>query len=212
MTRTVVAAFDFDGTLTRSDSVVPFLRLVAGRRRLVIGLGRRAPSVALAAARRDRDRLKALATDAVFRGVPSSRVDAVAREHGRTIAVRGLRDDVVARVGWHLQQGHRVVIVSASYEPYVHVVAEALGVADVVATRLAVDADDAYTGAIDGPNCRAQEKVRRLEQWWTAQGLTRAGVELWAYGDSSGDRELLAWSDHPVWVHDTLDSVAPASA
>ena len=32
MTRTVVAAFDFDGTLTKSDSVVPFLRLVGGRR------------------------------------------------------------------------------------------------------------------------------------------------------------------------------------
>jgi phosphoserine phosphatase len=35
---------------------------------------------------------------------------------------------------------------------------------------------------------------------------------LWAYGDSAGDRALLAWADHPVWVQDTLDSVAPASA
>ena len=212
MTRTVVAAFDFDGTLTRADSVVPFLRLVGGRARLVSGLGRRTPSVASAAVRRDRDRLKALATDAVFRGVPRSRVDAIALEHGRAIATRGLRDDVVARLGWHLQQGHRVVIVSASYEPYVRVVAEALGVADVVATRLAVDAADVCTGAIDGPNCRAAEKVRRLGQWLTARGLTREQVELWAYGDSAGDRELLAWADHPVWVHDALDSVAPASA
>jgi phosphatidylglycerophosphatase C len=212
MTHPVVAAFDFDGTLTRTDSVVPFLRLVGGRRRLVLGLGRRAPSVAAAVVRRDRDRLKALATDAVFRGVAQSRVDALARQHGRAIAVRGLRDDVVARLGWHLEHGHLVVIVSASYEPYVHVVAEALGVAHVVATRLAVDAAGVCTGAIDGPNCRAQEKVRRLERWLNAQGLARDGVELWAYGDSAGDRELLAWADHPVWVRETLDSVAPASA
>ena len=170
MTRTVVAAFDFDGTLTRDDSVVPFLRLVGGRRRLVLGLARRAPSVALAAVRRDRDRLKALATDAVFRGVPRSESTPSPSNTAARSPHAASRDDVVARLGWHLQQGHRVVIVSASYEPYVRVVAEALGVADVVATRLAVDAAEACTGAIDGPNCRAEEKVRRLEQWLTAQG------------------------------------------
>src|SRR4029453_17018730 len=125
MTGTVVAAFDFDGTLTRSDSVVPFLLLVGGRRKLLLRLARRAPRVIAAAARRDRDRLKALATDAVFRGVPRARVDALALEHGRAIAVRGLRDDVVARLRWHLEHGHRVVIVSPSYERYVRAAAGA---------------------------------------------------------------------------------------
>ena len=210
--RVQVAAFDFDGTLTRSDSVVPFLRRVAGWRKLVVQLARRAPSVIVTAARRDRDRLKVLATDAAFRGVPQSRVDALALEFGRTIAVRGLRDDVVSRLGWHLEQGHRVVIVSASYEPYVRVVAGAFGVTDVVATRLAVDGADVCTGELEGANCRAAEKVHRLEQWLSQHGLARADVELWAYGDSAGDRELLAYADHPVWVHDPLDSVAPASA
>ena len=211
MSRTNIAAFDFDGTLTRSDSVVPFLRLVGGRGWMV-RLARHAPSVIVAAARRDRDRLKALATDAVFRGVPRSRVDALALEQGRAIADGGLRDDVVARLGWHLEQAHQVVIVSASYEPYVRVVASSLGATDFVATRLAVDARDVCTGELDGSNCRAEEKVRRLEQWLVERGLVRADVELWAYGDSAGDRELLAWADHPIWVREPLDSVAPASA
>ena len=210
MTRTNIAAFDFDGTLTRSDSVLPFLRLVGGRW-WMMRLARHTPSVIVAAARRDRDRLKALATDAVFRDVPRLRVDALALEHGRAIAVRGLRDDVVSRLGWHLEHGHQAVIVSASYEPYVRVVAEALGASDVVATRLGVSAD-LCTGRLDGPNCRAAEKVRRLEQWLSERGLARADVELWAYGDSAGDRELLASADHPVWVNEPLDSVAPASA
>jgi phosphatidylglycerophosphatase C len=156
--------------------------------------------------------MKALATDAVFRGVPCACVDALALEHGRAIAVRGLRDDVVARLGWHLGAGHRVVIVSASYEPYVRVVADSLGAAGVVATRLEVDAHGMCTGRLDGANCRAAEKVRRLEQWLAQSELSRSGVELWAYGDSGGDRELLAFADHPVWVHDPLDSVAPTSA
>jgi len=147
--RMVVAAFDFDGTLTRSDSVVPFLRLVGGRRKLVFGLLRQAPSVVRAAVRRDRDRLKALATAAVFRDLPRSRIDELARTYGRSLAVTGLRDDVVARLGWHLEQGHLVVIVSASYEPYVSVVAEALNVSNVVATRLELDAADVCTGGIE---------------------------------------------------------------
>jgi len=168
--------------------------------------------VVLAAARRDRDRLKALATAAVFRDVSRLRIDELARTYGRSLAVTGLRDDVVARLGWHLEQGHLVVIVSASYEPYVSVVAEALNVSNVVATRLQLDAADVCTGGIDGPNCRAAEKVNRLERWLAARGLTRAEIELWAYGDSPGDRELLAWADHPVWVREPLDSVAPASA
>ena len=28
----------------------------------------------------------------------------------------------------------------------------------------------------------------------------------------TADAPPLAWADHPVWVHDTVDSVAPASA
>ena len=212
MTRMAVAAFDFDGTLTRADSVMPFMYRVGGRRRLVLGLVRRAPSVIVALARRDRDRLKALATAAVFRGVARARIEELAVEHGRSIALGGLRDDIVARLRWHLERGHRVVIVSASYEPYVRVVAETLGIADVVATRLAVGSDGVCTGQLHGRNCRADEKVRRLERWLSESGSTRDGVELWAYGDSAGDRALLAWADHPVWVQDTLDSVAPASA
>jgi phosphatidylglycerophosphatase C len=211
MTRTTIAAFDFDGTLTRSDSVVPFLRLVGGRG-WTVRLARHAPSVIAAAARRDRDRLKALATDAVFRGMSRPRVDALALEHGRAILAGGLRDDVVARLGWHLDQGHQAVIVSASYEPYVRVVAGSLGATGVVATRLAVDTDDVCTGELDGRNCRAEEKVHRLDGWLSERGLARADLELWAYGDSAGDRELLAWADHPVWVRERLDSVAPASA
>jgi phosphatidylglycerophosphatase C len=212
MTRTVVTAFDFDGTLTRSDSVVPFLRLVVGRGRLIGRLARRGHKVVGALARRDRDRLKQIASEAVFRGVPRSRVEALALEHGRAIVANGLRDDVVARLRWHLAQGHQAVIVSASYEPYVRVVAESLDVSEVIATRLVIDASDVCTGALDGANCRAAEKVRRLEHWLSRRGLDRADVELWAYGDSAGDRELLAAADHPVWVNDPLDSVAPASA
>ena len=69
--------------------------------------------------------------------------------------------------------------------------------------------DAQCSGRLDGPNCRGPEKVRRLREWFDRQGLDRADLTLWAYGDSSGDRELLAWADHPVWVTEPLASVSP---
>jgi len=100
------------------------------------------------------------------------------------------------------------VIVSASYESYVRVVAGALGDIAVVATRLEAD-EGRCTGRLDGANCRGPEKVRRLHAWLEAEGLARDEITLYAYGDSSGDRELLAWSDHPHRVNEPLTSVAP---
>jgi phosphatidylglycerophosphatase C len=205
--RPVVAAFDVDGTLTRRDCVVPFLWRLGGAR-LVLGLARHAPSVIAALARRDRDRLKALATAAAFRGRSVATVQRAAAVFGAQIE-RWLRDDTTARLSWHRDQGHTVVLVSASYEIYLDVLGRTLGVDAVLATRL--DGDGAtYTGALVGRNCRGPEKLRRLDEWLaTRDGAEggRHGVVLWAYGDSAGDRELLGAADHPVWATTPLTSV-----
>lgn len=206
---TVVAAFDFDATLTRRDTVVPFLRRLAGDRGLALGLLARSHRLAPAAMRRNRDALRAMATEQVFRGRPIADVEALARDFGDEIFAVGLRPDTAARLQWHREAGHRIVIVSASYEQYVRVVGEHLGVDAVLATRLEVEAGRC-TGRLEGPNCRGPEKLVRLRGWLDEHGLAPDDVALWAYGDSSGDRELLAAADHPHWVREPLDSVAPA--
>jgi phosphatidylglycerophosphatase C len=206
-----VVAIDFDETITHRDSVVPFMFRVAGRVPFVLGLVRRLPRLMASIARRDRNAMRAVATESAFTGRQHTDVERMAREWGREIVASRLRDDVVARIGWHLAQGHQVVVVSASYEPYLRVVGEHLGVHGVVGTRLEVGTDGRCTGALSGPNCRAAEKVVRLDAWLAEQGLSREGVTLWAYGDSAGDRELLAAADHPVWAKQPLTSVAPTS-
>jgi phosphatidylglycerophosphatase C len=206
---TTIAAFDFDETLTRRDTVVPFLRRLAGGRTLALGLLARSHRLAPAAMRRNRDVLRAMATDQVFRGRSVAEVEAHAREYGEQIYAVGLRPDTAARLAWHREAGHSVVIVTASYEHYVHVVGEHLGVDAVLATRLEVE-DDRCTGRLLGPNCRGPEKVVRLQRWLADQDLALDEVTLWAYGDSGGDRELLAAAQHPHWVRTPLDSVTPA--
>ena len=87
---------------------------------------------------------------------------------------------------------------SASLDPYLVPLGPSLGVDGVVCTVLERGADGRLTGSLVGPNCRGAEKARRVEAWLSERRL--ADVELWAYGDSAGDDELLALADHPLRV------------
>lgn len=197
----VVAAFDVDGTLTTHDCVVPFLRRVAGTARLVLGLAARPHRLVPALVRRDRDALKALSSGVAFRGRSVAAVGAAAEEFAGAVHRSRMRADTVATLRRHQADGHTVVLVSASFAVYLRPLAALLGVDHVVATELETDSSgERYTGALLGPNCRGPEKVVRLHRWLDQLESPRAGVEVWAYGDSPGDRELLADADHAVWV------------
>jgi len=192
---TRIAAFDLDGTLTTRDCVVPFLRQVAGTPRLVAGVAAHPIDVSRALVRRDRDAFKVLATRAAFAGRPLGVVEPLAAEFAAKVHDNWLRSDTLAGLHAHLAAGDRVVIVSASYAIYVEPLAALLGVHQVLATRLAVGADGRLTGELDGVNCRGPEKVRRLHEWLDAAHGGRSAVEVVAYGDSAGDREMLADAD-----------------
>jgi phosphatidylglycerophosphatase C len=195
-----VAAFDVDGTLTRRDCVVPFARRVARTHVLAGRLLLNPVPLARAGARRDRDALKAAGAAAAFRGARAEDVAALAEAFAREVHAAGLRPEVVARLDEHRGRGDTVLLVSASFEMYLRPLGELLGVDDVLAARLEVGADGRMTGRLHGENCRGPEKVRRLHAWLDEHAGGRAAVHLTAYGDSVGDRELLADADDAHWV------------
>jgi len=192
----VVAAFDVDGTLTTGDCVTPFLRRAAGRR-LWTTLLRHPLALAAAAARRDRDRLKELACSAL-RGIESTEIEHLGEAFAREVGAGRLRDDTVARLRRHRELGHTVILASASLDPYLVPLGRSLGVDAVVCTVLERGKDGRFTGRLVGANCRGAEKARRVRGWLREHDL--ADAELWAYGDSSGDDELLALADRPLRV------------
>ena len=186
--RPVAAAFDVDGTLTTAECVLPFLRRAVGAR-LVVALARRPLELLRALARRDRDRLKELACTA-FEGLDAAALDRLGAEFARSFVVPRLREDTTARLRRHQELGHVVLLASASLEPYLGPLGAELGLDGVVCTRLERDADGRLTGRLVGANCRGPEKARRVREWLAGAGLQDA--ELWAYGDSAGDDELLS--------------------
>jgi phosphatidylglycerophosphatase C len=190
-----VAAFDFDGTLTTSDTLVPFLRAVVGTGDLAIAAALNAPRFALAAVSdRWRDAAKAALFRRVLAGRDVARLRTLGERYADSVVTHRLRSGMPERIEWHRGQGHEIVVVSASPTLYLDAVGSRLGLDAVIATELEVGPDGCLTGEIVGANVRRAEKVRRLEAWLGGD------AEIWAYGDSTGDRELLERADHAMRV------------
>jgi len=163
VTRRTIAAFDFDGTMTRHDTLVPFLVSVAGRGPVLAALAAQSPRLAYAAAGRgDRDATKARVLRRLLNGRPYADVEAAGRAYGAGLARRGIATDARDRVAWHRREGHEVVIVSASLDVYLAEVAERLGIGQVLCTSLEVDGLGCCTGELRGRNCRGAGKLERL--------------------------------------------------
>jgi phosphatidylglycerophosphatase C len=197
----VVAAFDFDKTISTRDNVVPFLRAAIGRARLTGALLAISPSLVAAAVNEQRrDAAKVALVRRTLTRYDAARLADVAARFAEDVVARHLRADVVERVEWHRNQGHELVIVSASFTSYLDPVAAQLGFAAVLATELAVGDDGRLTGELARPNVRGPEKVRRLDEWLASTAADDRPAFVWAYGDSSGDRDLLARADQGVSV------------
>jgi phosphatidylglycerophosphatase C len=181
-----IAAFDFDGTLTVRDSFMAFLIWESGAARAALRLMQLAPAAVAYLAHRDRGRIKAAALKAFLGGKPL----AWARERAQIFATEGrlpLRPDALACWAEWRARGARMTIVSASPEFVVAPFAERLGADQLIATRIVTDTEDRITGALLGRNCRGPEKVVRLRQEFGPDVRLEA-----AYGDTAGDREMLA--------------------
>jgi phosphatidylglycerophosphatase C len=203
----VVAAFDVDGTLTVRDCVRPFLETLAGRSGVAVAALRRPAATLSGLARRDRDRLKDVIVGGVFHGRWVTEVDEAGHEFAGRVEATMLRADTVARLRWHQDSGHRTVLVSASLRPYLEPLARSLGLDGVLCTEVA-SVEGRYTDRLLGSNCRADEKWKRLSRWMADEGL--ADAQLWAYGDSAGDRAMLAHAHRPTWVRGTTVSAVPS--
>jgi len=182
-----VVAFDFDGTLTIRDSFIEFLRWRAGPGAWALGLVKMAPALAAYARDRDRGRIKAASVREFLGKVERERLEADAARFAETIWPRFMRPDALKTWNdWGERGAHRV-IVTASPETTVAPFAARLGAEALLGTPLAFDSEGRVTGAFAGPNCRGEEKVRRLKAAY-GDDLTLAA----AYGDTSGDTEMLA--------------------
>ena len=185
-----IVAFDFDGTLTVSDSFTRFLRWRAGTSGWFGGLARMTPDLIGYVGHRDRGRLKAASVRAFLKGTPRTQLEADAEAFAGQVWPGFIRYDALACwKDWGKRGAYRV-IVTASPETTVAPFARRLEAEALLGTQMVFDADDRVAGAFATANCRGEEKVRRLRAAFGEDMQLAA-----AYGDTSGDTEMLAIAD-----------------
>lgn len=187
-----IVGFDFDGTLTVKDSFTDFLRWRVGAVGYLFGLARLTPAALAYLKTRDRGAIKAAAVAEFLDGVDRKTLKGLADSYAEQAWGRLMRPDALACwKDWGAKGAYRV-IVTASPDITVAPFAKKLGAEGLLGTRLTFDHDDRITGAFTGLNCRGAEKVSRLRAAY-GQDVRLAA----AYGDTSGDTEMLAIADQP---------------
>lgn len=192
--RKTLALFDFDGTITDRDSLPDFIVYAVGLPHFLLGMLMLSPMLILyllKLVRNDIAKEKMLAY--FFKGWTSDRLNRVGQNYALTRIPQIIRPQAQARLQWHQAQEHDIVIVSASTEHWLQAWTQQQGY-QLIATKMAVN-NGVLTGKFDGHNCYGQEKVRRIQT-----ALDFAHYEhIYAYGDRSGDRPMLALADEAFY-------------
>lgn len=194
----VVAAFDFDGTLTRRDTLLPYLIRALGWPQFLRALFRSFPELAgYALGFVTNDVAKQQLLRFILKGRSVAEVEAWTNRWVAEALQSRLRAWSLAKLAVHQKERHHCVLVSASPDIYLKRVAQKLGFDALICTEMEV-LDEKFTGEMRSPNCYGEQKAIRLRQH-LAQTFGTAVAEhviVHAYGDSDGDLALMKMADH----------------
>lgn len=182
-----IVAFDFDGTLTTKDTLIEFIRYACGTGAFVKGFLRYAHLLVLMKLGLYPNwKAKQKVFSYFFEGMKIEEFDGLcqrfAKDNQHLLRLKGME-----AIQQALDKGAEVLIVSASIDNWVKAFFNTLC---VVGTQIEIK-DGLLTGRFLTKNCYGQEKVNRI----LALYPNRSEYHLTAYGDSRGDKELLAFAD-----------------
>ena len=204
--------FDFDGTLTTSDTLLEFIRYAKGTGRFLMVFLMYSPLLVLMKLHLFPNwKAKQLIFAHLFAGMRIEKFDALCRDFAEEYQ-HLLRPKGVTLVHEALVAGAQVFIVSASIDNWVRPFFKVRGLdgVRVLGTQIEV-IDGRLTGKFKSNNCYGEEKVHRITEALSASPsatfpastsspasaapFVRSQYEIEAFGDSRGDQEMLAFAD-----------------
>lgn len=183
--------FDFDGTITKRDSLKDFLIFYHGWAKVLLGLIVLSPILTLFIARIiSNHSAKQILLRYFFGMEPLAVFNAKCHDFAIQHIPKIIRAEAFKAINQHLSNQETVVVVSASPENWVKPWCDIMGLL-CIATRLEVK-NNKVTGNYSGNNCYGQEKVRRIKERFNLSDFE----SIIAYGDSRGDQEMLELADY----------------
>lgn len=189
-----IYCFDFDGTLTTSDTLLEFIKYAKGRSRFLMVFLMYSPLLVLMKLHLYPNwKAKQQIFAHLFAGMRIEKFDALCRDFAEE-SQHLLRPKGITLMHEALVAGAQVFIVSASIDNWVRPffdIRNLKGV-QVLGTQIEVE-DGKLTGRFKSNNCYGKEKVHRIAE--ALKSFERSEYEIEAFGDSRGDKEMLAFAD-----------------
>ena len=182
-----IYAFDFDGTITTKDTLIEFIRYAKGSMALGLGFMRYAHLLVLMKiGLYPNYKAKQKVFAHFFKDTTLDDFNALCKAFAASSS-HLLRPNAIEAINHAIKEGSEVLIVSASIDNWVQPFFPQV---KVVGTQIEV-IDGKLTGRFMTKNCYGQEKVNRILSLYP----NRQDYHLTAYGDSRGDKEMLAFAD-----------------
>lgn len=187
----LVAVFDFDGTLTRSDSFLRFIRFALPLNKLAVGVTRSLPTLAkMRMGKISSSTAKERIFAFFFKGLSKEEI----KRRGNSFEP-ALNPEVVKKMEDLRQKGARIIVDSASLDLWIEPWCEKRGITPCC-TQTQTDDRGLLTGRFSTPNCKGPEKVKRLKQLLPPA----PGIKVIAFGNSSDDMDLLNFADEAYLI------------
>lgn len=185
-----IAFFDFDGTITKKDSTIGFIRFFVGDLKFIFGIVFLSPLLILYKLNiLSNNYIKKIIVTLFFKGIKKVNFESKAKIYSTQILHRLVRKKALDRLNWHKENGDTIVIVSASINAWLQEWCDINNFA-LIATELEI-VDGKITGRLLPNNCYGPEKVVRILKKYNLSDYDY----IYAYGNSRGDYEMLDIAD-----------------
>jgi len=190
-----LALFDFDGTLTTKDSLGEFIRYVVGTPKYILGMIQFSPLyIAYRIKLLRNDIAKEKLFEQFFKDYNETEFKTIAKKYSMQEIDLILRKPIYEKFLQHIENGDRVIIVSASMRCWLEDWAKKHNV-ELLSTQLEFK-NKKVTGKFFTKNCHGEEKVNRIKKHLLLDDYDT----IYAYGDSSGDDAMLKIAHHKTRV------------
>ncbi|PHS56186.1 MAG: HAD-IB family hydrolase [Sulfurimonas sp.] len=185
-----LALFDFDGTLTKKDSLSEFLKYSVNREKYLLSMFKFLPyfiMYKLKLLRNDISKEKLFET--FYAGMDEAEFKQISSNYSLKILDKLINKDRLEILKKHQKNGDRVIIVSASMKSWLQPWCDKNSI-ELLCTELEF-INSKITGKFLTKNCYGDEKVNRIKKHLNLEQFNT----IYVYGDSAGDDAMLALAD-----------------
>lgn len=191
-----LALFDFDGTITYNDSFLEIIKFQKGKWAFYKGFLFMAPIMVLFKLKVIPNwKAKEMVITYFFKGDTYHDFQKKCDDFAETIIPKMLRPKAYKKIEEHKKRGDRVILVSASAENWLQSWTKKMDI-ELIGTQLETK-DGQVTGKLCSRNCYGPEKLKRVLDILDLKEFEN----IYVYGDSRGDKEILAIATEAYYRH-----------